>query len=229
MKYSNYHIAKFVKKINRFTVICELDGQEIIVHLKNTGRNVELLVPGYEVSVVHNPGPKRKTDYDLVAVNKLGHWINIDSQAPNAVVKESLAESLSIPGVPKLVEFKPETKIDDSRIDFWGLTADKRNCWIETKGVTLEMDGIAKFPDAPTTRAVKHVKTMTNAVKNGDHAYLYFVVQMDYVSDMTINLAMAPKLAAAINDAVRRGVHVVACDCVVTPGEMKLRQVINFK
>ncbi len=228
MKYSNYHLAKFVKKINRFTVVCELDGQEIQVHLKNTGRNKELLVPGYEVSLVYNPGDKRKTDYDLVAVNKLGHWINIDSQAPNAVVKEALTETLSLPGLGKFADFRPETKLDDSRIDFWTQTIDGRDCWIETKGVTLEHEQLAMFPDAPTTRAVKHVHTMTKAVQSGADASLYFVVQMDYVDEMKINLQMAPLLYDAISKAMKAGVKVVACRCSVAPDEMKLTETIKF-
>lgn len=228
MEYSNWHLAKFVKKINRFTVICELGGQEIQVHLKNTGRNKELLVPGYEVSLVYNPGDKRKTDYDLVAVNKLGHWINIDSQAPNAVVKETLIKLLSLPGLGRFVDFRPETKLGDSRIDFWTQTLDGRNCWVETKGVTLEHDNLAMFPDAPTTRAVKHVHTMTRAVKDGADACLYFVVQMEYVNEMKINFQMAPLLYDAISKAMKAGVKVIACKCLVTPNEMELTDVIQF-
>jgi len=228
MKYANFHLAKFVKKINRFTVICDLDGQDVEAHLKNTGRNLELLVPGYEVSLVFNDNPNRKTSYDLVAVNKLGHWVNVDSQAPNAVVKEALSNSLVVPGIQPLQRFKPEAKLADSRIDFWGETQDGRDCWLETKGVTLEDDGLAQFPDAPTIRAIKHVHTLTEATKNGSDSYLYFVVQMDYVRQMKINEPLAPLLATAIAEAQAVGVQVVACNCHVTPDEMTLNELINF-
>lgn len=228
MKYANYHLAKFLRKINRFTVICDLDGTEVQAHLKNTGRNHELLVPGYEVSLVYVANPKRQTNYDLVAVNKLGHWVNVDSQAPNAMVKETLAAELVVPGIRPLNQFRPETKLADSRIDFWGQTQDGRDCWLETKGVTLEDDGLAQFPDAPTTRAVKHVHALTQAVKAGGEAYVYFVVQMDYVKQMQINELMAPILATAIKEARAAGVKVIACNCNVTPEEITLNHIINF-
>jgi sugar fermentation stimulation protein A len=166
----------------------------------------------------------------LVAVKKQGrHWINIDSQLPNQLVKEAqLNHHLQLPDLPELSHFKPETVYHDSRLDFWGQTTSGQDLWIEVKGVTLENNGVAAFPDAPTVRAVKHVHELTRAVQEGAIAYLLFVVQLDYARLMTIYRKRAPKLAAAIDAAQQAGVRVVALDCQVTPDTVTLRRQVPF-
>ncbi|QEA31579.1 DNA/RNA nuclease SfsA [Secundilactobacillus malefermentans] len=229
MKYDNYQIGTFVKKDNRFTATCRLNDELIKVHIKNTGRNKELLISGVQISLVHSDAPKRVTHWDLVAVNKHGHWINIDSQAPNLVTAEGVNLSLiHLPGIQQVADFHPEVKYFDSRIDFKGESADGKPFFVEVKGVTLEGNGLAAFPDAPTTRAVKHVHTLIHALTEGYGAYLCLIVQMDYVSTMTIYRERAPKLYAAIQDAMKAGVQVVAYRCHVTPDEIKVEDQITF-
>lgn len=230
MQYEDVKLATFIDRPNRFIAHCQLADEIVTVHVKNTGRSKELLVPGTQVALNYQPKKTRKTDYDLIAVKKLNqHWVNIDSQLPNQLVKEAqLAGTLSLPELPPLSHFKPETVYHDSRIDFWGETTTGQDLWIEVKGVTLENQGIVAFPDAPTVRAVKHVHELTRAVQAGAIAYLLFVVQLDYAHLMTIYRQRAPKLAAAIQTAVQAGVRVVAMDCHVTPDTVTLRQVVPF-
>lgn len=231
MQYEDIKLATFVERPNRFIAHCQLAGQMIVAHVKNTGRSKELLLPGTTVALNYQPKETRKTDYDLVAVKKNGqHWVNIDSQLPNLIVKEALtAHQLHLPGMPELQQFKPETVYDKSRIDFWGETVTGQDVWIEVKGVTLENAGVAAFPDAPTTRAVKHVHELIQTVQEGAVAYLLFVVQLDYVHLMTIYQQRAPKLAAAIAEAADAGVHIVAMDCNVTADAVSLRRQVPFK
>lgn len=230
MKYEDIKLATFIERPNRFVAYCKVADETVTVHVKNTGRSKELLVPGTQVALNYQPKKTRKTAYDLVAVNKQGqHWINIDSQLPNQLVKEAqLAGRLQLPALPELSYFKPETVYHDSRLDFWGQTRSGQDLWIEVKGVTLENDGVAAFPDAPTVRAVKHVHELTRAVQAGAMAYLLFVVQLDYARSMTIYRQRAPKLTAAIEAAQRAGVHVVALDCQVTPDTVILRHPVPF-
>lgn len=229
MRYDAIQIATFIERPNRFIAHCELAGKVVTVHVKNTGRGKEVLLAGAQVALNYQPKPTRKTDYDLVAVKKGSHWINIDSQLPNQLVKETeMAGHLVLPGLPRLIQFRPETVYHNSRIDFWGQTETGQNLWIEVKGVTLENEGVAAFPDAPTERAVKHVHELIRAVGEGDLAYLLFVVQMDYATQMTIYRERAPKLTAAIKEAMTAGVRVVAIDCTVAPDEVRLRRVVPF-
>lgn len=230
MRYEDIKLATFIERPNRFIAHCQLDDEVVTVHVKNTGRSKELLVPGTQVALNYQPKKTRKTDYDLVAVKKQGqHWINIDSQLPNQLVKEAqLAHQLQLPDLPALSHFKPETVYHDSRLDFWGQTQSGQDLWIEVKGVTLENNGVAAFPDAPTVRAVKHVHELTRAVQEGAMAYLLFVVQLDYAHIMTIYRERAPKLTEAIATAQQAGVHVVALDCQVAPDEVVLRRPVPF-
>lgn len=226
MQYEDVKLAMFIERPNRFIAHCRLAGKLVTVHVKNTGRSKELLVPGTQVALNYQPKATRKTAYDLVAVNKQGHhWINIDSQLPNRLVKEAqLAHTLQLPEMPELSRFKPETVYHDSRLDFWGQTKAGQDLWIEVKGVTLENNGVAAFPDAPTVRAVKHVHELIRAAGEGAMVYLLFVVQLDYAHVMTIYRQRAPQLLAAIETAQKAGVHVVALDCAVTPDTVTLRR-----
>lgn len=230
MEYEAIRLATFIERPNRFIAICDLEGERVTVHVKNTGRGRELFRPGVQVALNYQPKPTRKTAYDLVAIQKSGHWINIDSQAPNQLVKEAQAAgTLTLPEIGRLPELRSEVVYHESRLDFCGKTDQGATCWIEVKGVTLENGGMAAFPDAPTVRAVKHVNELIRAVKAGDQAVLLFVVQLDFVHVMTIYRQRAPKLAAAIETAMAAGVRVIALDCDVTATQVKLRRPVKFE
>ena len=180
MQYENVSRAVFLDRPNRFVAHVERDGHAETVHVKNTGRNRELLVPGAEVYLSAASNPNRKTRYDLIAVRKQnGVLFNIDSSAPNRVT----AEWLQTRGFDIV---RPEYRYGESRLDFYMERAGEP--WLlEVKGCTLEVDGIGYFPDAPTVRGTRHLTELTRAAQEGYHAGICFVTQMDGVTEVRPN------------------------------------------
>lgn len=181
MHYSNIEKGIFLSRPNRFLAHVAVGGKEVICHVKNTGRCKELLIPNCEVYVQHHDNPNRKTEYSLISVQKGNRLVNIDSQAPNAAVKEWLEQNQVIQHIQNIY---PEKKYCDSRFDFY-LEREERPAYVEVKGVTLEEDGVVLFPDAPTERGIKHVYELCQCRKNGFDAYIIFVVQMQDVRYFT--------------------------------------------
>lgn len=214
MRYGAVSAARFVERPNRFIAFVEQDGQLLRCHVKNTGRCRELLVPGAEVWLEHSDNPNRRTAYDLIAVNKQGRLINMDSQAPNHVAAEYLPSLL-----PEGSVLRAELTHGDSRFDF-AADAPSGRMLIEVKGVTLERDNMVYFPDAPTQRGVKHVKGLTAYAKSGGRAMLLFVVQMSDVTAFRPNRATDPAFADALLEAQRAGVELRAVTCRVRPDSM---------
>ena len=215
MKYNNITRAIFIKRPNRFIAEVDIDGRRELVHVKNTGRCKELLVPGCEVWLNAPGTPERKTLYDLVAVRKnTGILFNIDSQAPNKVVKEWLEGQ----DYDKVV---PEYTYGDSRIDFYMEKAGEQYL-MEVKGCTLEFDGIGYFPDAPTERGVKHLRELAKAAQSGIKARLAFVIQMDGVSEVRPNITTHPEFGTALTEAKEAGVEVLFLKCHVEPDILKI-------
>ena len=227
MKYENITRGVFLKRPNRFIAEVEIGGKRETVHIKNTGRCRELLIPGSEVWLTAPGTPGRKTKYDLVAVRKeTGVLFNIDSQAPNAAAKEWLQSGASPFG--KLDVIKPECKFGTSRFDFY-LEKEKRKIFLEVKGVTLEGNGIVLFPDAPTERGVKHVRELIRCHQEGFGPWILFVVQMENVLYFTPNRKTHPQFADALCEAQKAGVHLLAYTCRVTPDEMKINKELEIK
>lgn len=214
MKYENTVRGEFIERPNRFIARVLVNGREETVHVKNTGRCRELLIPGVSVILAGSQNPARKTAYDLIAVYKepLG-WINIDSQVPNTVVKEWLESGESC--FDNITYIKPEYTYGSSRVDFY-LECKDRRIFIEVKGCTLEIDGTGYFPDAPTERGIKHLKELKKAVSEGYESYLAFVIAMPGISNVLPNVAMHPEFAEAFHDAVNSGVKVLMLQCDVT-------------
>ena len=215
MNYTNMTPGTFLARPNRFIAHVQIDGQTEIVHVKNTGRCRELLPVGAEVFCQKSDNPNRKTKYDLITVRKGSRLINMDSQAPNTAAKEWLLSG----GLGKVENLRPETFHGDSRYDF-SFTLDEKQCFLEVKGVTLENDGICAFPDAPTDRGAKHLRGLTEAVKEGYGAYVLFVIQMSDVQYLHPNDATDPNFGAALREAAAAGVQVLAVDCTVTEDSM---------
>lgn len=202
MKYDNITRAVFLKRPNRFIAEVNIDGHREVVHVKNTGRCKELLIPGCEVWLTAPGTPDRKTKYDLVAVRKdNGILFNIDSQAPNKVVKEWLDGQ----NYDRIV---PEYTYGDSRIDFYMERGDEHYL-MEVKGCTLEVGGIGYFPDAPKERGVKHLHELAAAVNKGYKAMLAFVIQMDGVSEVRPNIETHAEFGIALDEAKSAGVEVL--------------------
>ena len=219
MRYEQMEAGIFQSRPNRFIAYVELNGAEEVCHVKNTGRCRELLVPGARVWCQKQDKPERKTKYDLIAVEKNGRIIIMDSQAPNAAVKEWLAGG----GLGDVSELKAESKWGTSRFDF-SFIKDGRRCFLEVKGVTLENDGVCAFPDAPTVRGARHLQELTELAEQGFGAYVLFVIQMADVCYLHPNDATDPAFGSALRQAAQAGVQVLAMDCAVTEETMTLRK-----
>lgn len=208
MRYREIIEGRFIDRPNRFIAHVLINGVEETVHVKNTGRCRELLLPDAEVRLAVSDNPNRKTKYDLVAVykEKLG-WVNIDSQAPNKVVQEWLETQ-------DYTLVKPEYVYGDSRIDFY-MVKDQQEYLMEVKGCTLEIDGIGYFPDAPTERGVKHLKELTKARTLGYECIIAFVIQMEGVSEVRPYISMQPEFGEALEAAKAAGVKVLSLQCEV--------------
>ena len=280
MKYNQVMPGTFLQRPNRFIAHVEINGREEVCHVKNTGRCRELLIPGCTVYCAASDNPQRKTKYDLIAVEKNIEsqtifantgtpsqnikqspeknstlLVNMDSQAPNAAVKEWLRSGVSPFG--NIDFLKPEYKYGNSRFDFYlecktetkrtgtsskstekveamqapteNETTRSRKIFLEVKGVTLEDNGVVLFPDAPTERGVKHVRELIRCREEGFETYVLFVVQMERALYFTPNRKTHPQFADALCDAQNAGVQLLAFTCKVTPDEMNIDKELKVR
>lgn len=222
MQYSVCVPGRFLKRPNRFIAHVEVDGVVEVCHVKNTGRCKELLVPGCRVWLEKSANPNRKTKYDLVAVEKenpgVTLLVNMDSQAPNQVFGEWAAAGNFRPGLNLL---RPETTYGNSRFDYYWETTEKRG-FVEVKGVTLEENGVVRFPDAPTQRGVKHLEELILAKEQGYEATACFVVQMKGMKYLEPNDVTHPEFGAALRRCAQAGVEIMALECDVVPGKVEI-------
>ena len=223
MHYNNMTPGIFLKRPNRFIAHIQIDGKEEICHVKNTGRCRELLPAGANVWCQRSDNPARKTQFDLITVQKGSRLINMDSQAPNAAAKEWLLSG----GLGKIDDLRAETVHGDSRFDF-SFYKDGKCCFLEVKGVTLENDGVCAFPDAPTERGTKHLQGLTRAAREGYGAYVLFVIQMADVQYLHPNDATDPAFGKALREAAASNVQLLAMDCDITPDSMVIRQPVTL-
>lgn len=218
MEYGKMVEARFLRRVNRFTAFAELDGQEEMVHVKNTGRCRELLLEGARVFLEEADKESRKTKYSLIAVYKGDVLVNMDSQAPNQMAAEALAEG-KIEEIGEVDFLKREVKYENSRFDIYYQKGEKKG-FIEVKGVTLEEDGIAKFPDAPTERGAKHLRELIKAKEEGYEATVLFVIQMKGIGEFRPNEERDQNFTAALREAAAAGVKILAYDCGVQVGKV---------
>lgn len=223
MKYDNILEGKFISRPNRFIAHVEINGKVEICHVKNTGRCKELLTPNAIVFVEENNNPNRKTKFSLIGVIKGKRMINMDSQVTNKVVHEWILKGNLITEVTLI---KPEKKYNNSRFDFY-IETENRKIFIEVKGVTLESEGIVKFPDAPTERGVKHVKELCDCIKDGYEAYIIFVIQMKDVLHFEPNVETHKEFAEVLKEAAKNGVNIIAVDCEVKEDSIDIRDYVK--
>ena len=217
MNYQNIIHGQFHSRPNRFIAKVWIDGELETVHVKNTGRCRELLLPGAEVILECCDQPTRKTKYDLIGVYKEGlGLVNIDSQAPNKVAKEWLLQQDD-------TCVRPEYTYGDSRIDFYMERGEERYL-MEVKGCTLEVDGIGYFPDAPTERGIKHLHELSKAVDEGYHCMLAFVIQMEGIHEVRANAETHPAFGVALEEARQAGVEIVFLPCKIEEDSLKICQ-----
>lgn len=217
MKY-NIVEGKFIERPNRFIAYVEINGVVEKCHVKNTGRCKELLIKGVTVYLEVGDNPNRKTKYSLIAVKKGDILINMDSQAPNKVVKEWLEQNKEKMDITLI---KPEKKYKDSRIDFYYETS-LAKAYMEVKGVTLIDGNIARFPDAPTVRGIKHIEHLIELKKNGYDTYIMFVIQCKGVNSFEPNDVTHREFGDALRKAYAAGVKILAYDCIVTKDTMMI-------
>lgn len=222
MEYGKIIHGKFISRPNRFIANVYIDDEIVVCHVKNTGRCRELLVPGAEVILCEAENTGRKTKYDLVSVYKGKRLINMDSQAPNKIAAEFIPSL-----IPEIRSLKPEVVYGDSRFDFYA-ESDSNGIFIEVKGVTLEKDGIALFPDAPTIRGVKHLKGLIKATANGYRAIALFVIQMEKVKYFSPNMETHREFGEALSAAKKAGVEIYAVCCDVTERTVTARDLVQI-
>jgi len=227
MRYDNIKEGIFLERPNRFIAHGLVDNHREVIHVKNTGRCRELLVPGAKIFLEEFNNPNRKTKWDLIAVKKGDILINMDSGAPNKVVGEWLLKN-EISDFQGITLIKPEAKYKSSRFDFYVETKEKK-IYIEVKGVTLEMDGVAKFPDAPSERAVKHALELIQAKEEGFEAYVFFVIKMKGIRYFTPNDVTHPEFKKVLVKAKEKGVKLMAYDCVVKSDELMIDEPVKIK
>lgn len=225
MQYGKIIPARFLSRPNRFVARVEAEGEELVCHVKNTGRCRELLVPGATVWLEESPNPSRKTKFDLIAVEKGERLINMDAQAPNKMFGEWAAAG----GFrEELTLLRPETTYGSSRFDFYWESSKSRG-FVEVKGVTLEEDGVVRFPDAPTLRGVKHLDELVKAREAGYEAAVCFVIQMENVRWFAPNDETHPEFGQALRKAAAAGVEILAMDCAVTPQSLTMGNPVLVK
>lgn len=225
MQYGTMREARFLRRINRFTAFVELDGQEEMVHVKNTGRCKELLIKGAKVFLEEADKEGRKTKYSLIAVYKGNVLVNMDSQAPNQMAAEALAEG-KIAEIGSVDFLKREVKYGNSRFDLYYQQGEKKG-FIEVKGITLEEDGIAMFPDAPTERGTKHLRELIRAKEEGYESAVLFVIQMKGITEFRPNEERDRKFTEALRDAAAAGVKILAYDCGVEIGKVWMEERVS--
>lgn len=218
MIYPDVTEARFMDRPNRFIAHVNIGGNVETVHVKNTGRCKELLLKDVPVILAKADNPNRKTKYDLIAVKKkkLG-WVNIDSQAPNVVIREWLEQQ----GFDRV---RPETVYGDSRIDFY-MEKGPQKYLLEVKGCTLEIGGVGYFPDAPTERGVKHIRELIEARKQGYWCGLAFVIQMNGIKKVRPNIETHPEFGEALAEAQKAGVKILHLPCQVEKDSLSIRDV----
>lgn len=223
MEYNNIVKGRFIDRPNRFIANCEINGKTEVCHVKNTGRCKELLVQGTTVYLQKSDNPNRKTQYDLIAVQKGERLINMDSQIVNSVALEYVPRLFD-----KIKFIKPEYTYGNSRFDIY-IETETDKIFVEVKGVTLESGGVTAFPDAPTVRGVKHLKELQKAVKEGYKAFALFVIQMNDVKYFEPNRKTHPEFADELKKAAENGVNLLAFDCKVTPHSIEIDKRVPIK
>ena len=229
MKYNkNIYEAEFVSRPNRFNAKVILNNEEIIVHVPNTGRCREILIPGCTVFLREELNPNRKTKYDLIAAIKNDMLISIDSQIPNKVVKEAL-ENKAVDNLSEYTNILSERTFGNSRFDFKLSKDNGEEYYLEVKGVTLEEDGHCRFPDAPTERGRKHLLELIEVKKSGRGAGVLFLIQIDNVKTSSPNRETDPEFADALELAKRNGVDILAYSCIVTKEGITLNKMVDVR
>lgn len=231
--YNSVELATFIERPNRFVAKCLLHSTDeiVTVHVKNTGRCKELLLKDVQVGLSYQPGPQRKTDFDLISVKKGNRWVNIDSQVPNKLAEIGLSTGLiQLPGLSgNITLLQREKTFGSSRFDVYLETDAAERAIIEVKGLTLEQSNIGAFPDAPSQRASKHVAHLRQLMTEGYRNYLLFIIQMENIAKFTIADHIDWKFYEEVSAGVKEGLQVIGYDCQVGKDFIRLNQPVSFE
>ncbi len=227
MKYNNIYEAKFISRPNRFIANVEINNDIEKIHVKNTGRCKEILIEGTKVYIEKSNNPDRKTKYSLISAYKDDVLINIDSQVPNKVVYDAIIEN-KIDELKNISILKREKTYGNSRFDLYYENG-KDKGFIEVKGVTLELDGISMFPDAPTKRGAKHIYELVDSLKYGYKSYIFFLIQIDNINIFTPNRVTDPDFSDALVYAQGKGVEILAYNSIVTRDSIEIGNKVEIK
>lgn len=225
MIYKNIVEGIFINRPNRFIANVLINGKSEIAHVKNTGRCREILIEGTKIFLEKSSNPNRKTKYSVISALKGNMLINIDSQVPNDVVYQSINDG-KVHNFNDITLLKKEVTYNNSRFDLYFETNEKKG-FIEIKGVTLELDGLSMFPDAPTDRGRKHVEEMIRAVEEGYSGFMFFLIQIDGIHRFTPNRNMDKKFSDSLLKAKKSGVEIIAYNSKVTQDEITLGEQIE--
>ncbi len=217
----------FIERLNRFAALVEIGGKREMIHVANSGRMHELFVPGYRVLLKHRPGAHRKTKYDLALVDMGFGLASADARLPNALVREAL-DGGRLPQFADYPQVRPESTFGESRLDFL-LEGPPGKFYLETKSVTLVEDGVGIFPDAPTVRGVKHLKSLEHALADGHRAAVMFVIQRNDAQSFSTHDAADPDFAVAFRHALAVGVQAFAYKCRVTERQVELAEQLPIR
>ncbi|MCT8978738.1 DNA/RNA nuclease SfsA [Clostridium sp. CX1] len=226
--HNNILRAKFIHRPNRFQAYVDINGEESMVHVPNTGRCKEILIPGCTVVLREENNPTRKTKYDLIGGYKGNRFINIDSHIPNKVVEEAL-KNKKIELLKKYSIIQREKTFGNSRFDFKLVDNEDNECYLEVKGVTLEEEGKTMFPDAPTDRGRKHLLELVEVKKLGKEAAVLFLIQMEGAKYFSPHDEMDKNFGEALRYAKRKGVHVLAYDCFVGEKFITIKDLVEVR
>ena len=210
----------FITRLNRFAALVDVEGEEVMVHVANSGRMREMFVPGYKVKLKPVMGDHRKTKFDLALVQMGKSLASADARLPNSLVAEAL-ERQSLPPFRAYSKLRREVTFGESRLDLM-LEGEPGLCYIETKSVTLVVDGVGLFPDAPTTRGAKHMRSLQQAVREGHKAAVVFVIQRSDVEAFATHDAADPDFGQVFRQALSSGVEAFAYKCEVTENSIQL-------
>lgn len=227
MKYENIYEAEFISRPNRFIAEVLVNGENEKIHVRNTGRCKEILIKGTKIYIEKSNNPDRKTKYSLISAYKDNMLINIDSQVPNKVVYDAINDN-------KIVELnnvdflKREVSYKNSRFDIYYEKKDVKG-FIEVKGVTLEKNGIAMFPDAPTERGTKHIYELIKSIEDGYKSYIFFLIQIDDINKFTPNKFTDPEFAKALKLAKEKNVTILAYNSIIKKDSIEIGNKINIE
>lgn len=225
MLYNNSIKATFLYRKNRFIAKCKKGSRILTVYVPNTGRCEEIFIEGATCFLEYSDNKNRKTKYTLTSIYKGDKLINIDSSAPNSVVHEGLLKGIINLGFENKF-IKPEYTYGDSRFDFY-VEGEDDKAMIEVKGVTLEKDGLSSFPDAPTTRGMKHMKGLAN-LEEGIKPTALFVIQLEDVNLFTPNFVKDKNFSNTLVKSHEEGVNILCYNSIVTRYGIEIKEEIPY-